>query len=247
MKEAQDDPESLRKHMLHTYVSSRIGVAAIGGLLPIALSVPVWLRREMLLESISEYYYSFMGDVFVGALIAVGISLFLYKGFGSRENYALNAAGIFAVMVALFPMRLASELGGQLRSRVHYTSAILLFLCLGYVCIYRAGDTLSPSLVPDRKRAARLYYTYRVLGILMFTLPVSAIFFGRWWKYFAETVSVLTFAMYWAIKTVELRRSGADVLAAEGRLSAREAVGPGAERHVAPSGEHDGIGRLHVV
>lgn len=248
MKEAQDDAQALREHLLHTYVSSRVGIAIMGFVLPLAVSIPVWWRQHKLLPSISEYYYSFMGDVFVGALVAIGVSLYLYKGFGSRENCALNIAGVCAVLVAFLPMRLMREHGGQLRSDFHYSCAVLLFLCIGYVCIYRAGDTLSPSLIPDRTRAAFFFYAYRTLGACMVLLPVVAFCVsGHWRTFFVETAGVWVFAVYWALKTVELRGSGADVLAARGKLSSRKNTDRAAAEEVVDTVQHRKIGRLHVV
>jgi hypothetical protein len=45
-----------------------------------------------------------MRNWLVGLLFAVGAILYVYKGYTTRENIALNVAGLLAVGIALFPM-----------------------------------------------------------------------------------------------------------------------------------------------
>jgi hypothetical protein len=45
-----------------------------------------------------------MRDWFVGILWAIGVFLVLYRGYGRRENTALNIAGMLLIMVAMVPM-----------------------------------------------------------------------------------------------------------------------------------------------
>src|SRR5688500_19294316 len=100
---AQERAAELRKHIAGTYFSLRMGIAAIGILLPIILIIAGAKSPEGLRGSISDYYHEPVRDVFVGALISVGVALYLYKGFSTTENVALNLAGAFITGVALFP------------------------------------------------------------------------------------------------------------------------------------------------
>lgn len=69
----------------------------------------VWLERLTGLEankhlgSISAYYYTPARSVFVGALVAVGISLAAIVGRRGFEDSALNIAGMMAPIVAFVP------------------------------------------------------------------------------------------------------------------------------------------------
>lgn len=69
----------------------------------------VWLERIGGLEanrhlgSISAYYYTPARSVFVGALVAVGISLAAIVGRRGFEDSALNIAGMLAPIVAFVP------------------------------------------------------------------------------------------------------------------------------------------------
>jgi hypothetical protein len=54
-------------------------------------------------ESISAYYYTPVQAVFVGALVAIGVSLIAIKGSTDREDVLLNLAGVLAPIVAFVP------------------------------------------------------------------------------------------------------------------------------------------------
>lgn len=53
--------------------------------------------------SISAYYYTPVRAVFVGTLLAIGLSLIVIKGSTGREDMCLNVAGMLAPVVALVP------------------------------------------------------------------------------------------------------------------------------------------------
>jgi len=54
-------------------------------------------------RSISAYYYTPVRAIFVGALMAVGLSLIVYKGRSPGEDPFLNFAGMLAPVVAIIP------------------------------------------------------------------------------------------------------------------------------------------------
>lgn len=99
--------QSYDTHIFQTYFHLRTGMAAIAIVLPFAL----WLVGIVLdvppRPSMSAYYHSVMRDVFVGCLFGIAFCLFLYKGFSRSEDLALNAAGIMAIGVALFPTKVS--------------------------------------------------------------------------------------------------------------------------------------------
>src|SRR2546430_1451707 len=226
MKAAEDNAATLREHMRRTYLNVRYGIGIIGAALPLLL----WIGVRRLLASMSAYYYTSMGDVFVGALVSIGVFLYLYKGFSTKENWALNVAGMLAIGIALVP---ASEMGEQhsARSTTHIVFAILFFLCIAYVAIFRASDTL--SLIDNAKRRQKLQRIYRFLGLGMAASPFVAIVLAwvlhpdsaaRSLKLFVEVLGVLMFAAYWIVKSREISETGAVRLALEGRIEASPAL-----------------------
>lgn len=84
-----------------TYRYLRIGLIGASMLLLAAIGV----ERVMVdcwQGSISSYYYTPARGVFVGALVAVGLSLIVIKGRG-WEDFFLNMAGMLAPVVAFVP------------------------------------------------------------------------------------------------------------------------------------------------
>ena len=74
MKAAED----LQTHMKATYLSLRIGMAALAIAFPLLLWVGGHIFQSLPLQaSMSAYYHSSMRDVFVGVLVAIGAFLYL--------------------------------------------------------------------------------------------------------------------------------------------------------------------------
>lgn len=229
-------PDELQEHMLGTYYGLRIGLAVIGIALPLVVLFAGGVLHHVWLEpSISQYYHtkgrlSFFTtrDLFVGGLFAASACLYLYKGFSTRENVALNLAGVFALCVALLPTA-AMPTDRGLVSVLHGTSAVLFFLCIAYVSLFRSHDTF--RLLPSSKRGwyARIYFW---TGLAMITSPLAAVALSfaleptsrfRTLIFWVETLAVWTFAGYWMIKTGEMRETKAERRALDAELK-REVV-----------------------
>ena len=216
-------PGELQEHMLWTYYGLRVGLAVIGFALPlVVLFAGVALHHVWLEPSISQYYHTkdrlnFLTtrDLFVGGLFAAAACLYLYKGFSTKENVALNLAGVFAVFVALLPTA-APTSGRGVISILHGLSAVLFFVCIAYVCLFRSKDTLR-LLPPDAEASYRRRYFWT--GLAMITSPLAAAALSlaiepasrfRTAVFWLESIAVWTFAAYWMIKTSEMRLSAAE-------------------------------------
>lgn len=236
MRTTNADADDLQKHISGTYFSLRLGI----GVLAVALPLALWLGgrfvdHEALRCSMSAYYYSpAMRDKFVGLLFAIGLFLYLYKGFSRQENWALNVAGALAIGIALVPT--GADCEGAKGTTLHDIFAILFFVAIGYVAVFRAADTL--SLIRDTRKAGRLRALYRGLGILMVASPLVAVVLAqslqpgspkRSLVFFVETVAVLTFAAYWLVKSRELSATDAEKLALERKLKPASPLPAGVE------------------
>jgi hypothetical protein len=216
------EPDQLREHVLRTYFSLRYGIATVG----IALPLVLWFGGQYgagipLRDSMSAYYYAEgplgqgMRDWFVGGLFLVGGCLYLYKGFSRAENYLLNAAGIFAVLVALVPAKW-EEGGKSFGSEYHNYFAIGFFLCIAAVATFCAEETLS---LLSESAGNKLKHTYRGIGVLMFvSMVAAALIDDQRWKFWVEICGVFCFAAYWWIKSVELGKSEAQGEALQKKL-----------------------------
>lgn len=225
----------LERHILDTYFFLRLGV----GLLALSFPVLLWAGGELLVntplqESMSAYYHTGMRNVFVGVLIATGFYLILYKGFSRYEDWALNIAALLAVGIAIFPMNVAWNIGCGISGdtscledrfkpfmagHVHGTCAALFFLAIGYVSIFRSGETL--YLVENKEHRTYYRHIYRTLGVWMLLFPgiAWALFTfahqgvpgsKNYSVFFVELAGVWVFAAYWLTKTHELRSTEGD-------------------------------------
>jgi hypothetical protein len=203
-------PEKLRVHMFKTYDWLRIGLAALAIAMPLLLVLFGGPR----LASMSAYYnaepagWFVSRDWFAGILWAVAALLIVYKGYDAREDHALNLAGVFAIVVALVPTRAdATEYLGFIT--VHGAAAVLFFICLGYVALFRAGDTLRLFSSPEKQK--HYNRAYKLIGAVMVGATALAVLLGTLEQrratatFVTEWVAIYSFALYWLVKSYELK------------------------------------------
>jgi hypothetical protein len=219
-------------HITATYQSIRIGMVIVTLALPLIL----WLGGRScglpLQGSMSAYYHAscdgaifgngLMRDWFVGGLFGLGMILFMYRGYTFLENWALNFAGILICCVALIPMGwpVAEESGFGFSA--HGICAVVFFLLIAYVCIFRARDTV--SLISDPARQKYYKRWYRIIGALMIASPLIAIVLKSVLAkqhatvFFVEMAGVYVFAVYWFVKSKEILETNADEKVACGHV-----------------------------
>jgi hypothetical protein len=265
-------PEELTTHMLKTYRSLRMCLLAFAILLPIVLVLAgAALGHVGIQHSLSAYYWAGYDDpseertIFVGSLFAVGACLVAYRGFSNEENWALNFAGIFAWGVALFPMNCRKGMEclhsceGLGHGLIHGTCAVIFFLLLAYVALFRSKDTLGDGSSgghvlseKDRRWYAR---QYNLAAGAMVVLPVAAVIVTyatqqrRYWVISIECAAVWAFAYYWAIKSLEMKNSQVEKRAARqqvfadsvGRIKSTEGFPEASPRNAAPTAAATGL------
>lgn len=204
-----------------SYFVLRNGIAAIALAFPVALIAGVGLDHVQ--TSLSAYYHfsaahpdrygaGTMRDVFVGALCTIGAFLLFYRGCTRREDMTLNVAGVAAVLVALFPMDWPATDSWDMSttSTIHFASAAIFFVMIGYVCVFRAHDTL--RILKDEVWRRRFERVYLVLGALMIAVP-GAIYSvhmltprtqGSYVALLIELAGVVVFAAFWLVKGYEM-------------------------------------------
>lgn len=72
-------------------------------LLALTISIGIETIRGGWQTSISAYYYTPAGPIFVAVLASVGVCLVALRGYTDAENVSLNLAGVSAPMVAFVP------------------------------------------------------------------------------------------------------------------------------------------------
>ena len=183
---------------------------------------------------------------FVGFLSAIGVGLYLYKGFSNIENIALNTAGVLLACVALFPERLQANdsrldalfkacpglkdlaLTQEHELPIHFMAAALMFFCLAFVAIRCADKTL--EYLPDDKKTLEPHFrrTYKTIGWLMVAFPVVGFLANTLLSnpstltFFVEAAGIWTFAAYWLVKSKEMSLSDGEVRVAQKKAAAGE-------------------------
>jgi hypothetical protein len=222
------NPEPLQKKDLQLYIAGtyfalRLGMFAIGAALPFALLIGGHAASSgHQPDSISGYYHTGMRNLLVGALVMMGTSLLLYRGFGRLENWLLNFAGIGAVGVAFLPMSRdpGATDGPDVFTSPHWhaASALVAFAGIGLTAILCGRYTTS---LLDAATRRKYLITYQALGTAMIVLPVLVVLLAHGasaWMFWAESAALWVFAAYWLVKTIECRSTDADTVAVEGRF-----------------------------
>jgi hypothetical protein len=197
-----------------SYLYLRKVVGILGLTFPIVVPVGAAIvTHASLRSSLSAYYYTNMGDVFVGTLCAIGIFLFAYCGYEKQDAIAGKFACFFAVGVALFP---TTPEGWQpthmedLIGSAHFIFAGLLFSTLVYFSgfLFRKTDPTKPP-TPKKLQRNRVYLTCAYIMAACIVLIAA-------WKlwlinvvpglapaepvFWLESIAIFTFGVSWLVK-----------------------------------------------
>lgn len=86
-----------------TYRYLRVTMVGLVVILAAAVIRQLWADSGQLEPSISDYYYTPVRQVFVAALVAIGVCLVALQGNTEWEDTFLNIAGVLAPVVAFVP------------------------------------------------------------------------------------------------------------------------------------------------
>lgn len=192
-----------------SYLTLRKAVGIIGMALPFVLVIGrILLEKPGILSSISSYYHSVMGDVFVGSLCAIGVFLLSYRGYERVDDIAGDLACFFAIGVALFPTAPALDvsLREALIGKVHLFFAICFFLTLAFFALILFRKT-NPDKPPTHRKSQRnAVYTLCGYGILacLVLIMLEKFFTGSiplpqpvFWL---ESLAIIAFGISWFVK-----------------------------------------------
>lgn len=219
-----------------------IGIFGIA--LPLILVVGAALCSKIeMKQTISLFYHTPLGDIFVGALFSIGVFLLAYKGPYGEDTLPANLAGVLAILTALirtnsdptdkcdFNWQCLGSIGCNLESQCanfvgcfHVTFAILLFLTLGYFCLFiftrtKKGQGFSLKRAfreedPGGKNA-RWRLVYRICGFTIFICIVLILLTSFYFRkdlpgadtlklynpiFWLEAIAVWGFGISWLIK-----------------------------------------------
>ncbi|MCH8279727.1 MAG: DUF998 domain-containing protein [Chloroflexi bacterium] len=213
--------EALRSNndLIISYFTLRKTLGLLGILLPFVLVFGNWIIfRDGLENSISSYYHTGMGDVFVGILFAMGLFLFSYKGYTRWDDYAGDLACLFAIGVALFPTTPENSPSDVARifGQIHLAFAALLFLTFAYFALFLFTKT-HPGREPTRRKRQR-NLVYKACGaaivlcigliVIVNLLPSEIASPIHVYKpvFLLEAIAVVAFGVSWLFKGEALLR-----------------------------------------
>jgi hypothetical protein len=211
-----DEPDGQQELATSTR-SLRRTIGFLGLALPVLLAFGKWMLESPGIEpSISDYYYTVMGSVFVGSLSAIGITLYSYKGYrkststalGSVDDIAGTIAGIAAIGVALFPTPHSEDAIAQAIGQVHFTCATIFFLTLAFFALklFRKTDPSKPMTAQKKLRNG----IYTVCGCLILLCVTLIAIYSSYWRntvlsaldpvFWLEAIAVWAFGISWLVK-----------------------------------------------
>lgn len=172
-------------------------------------------------DSISDYYYTTVGELFVGTLCAVAFFMFSYRGYTKKagefmpsDSFMTNLAGICALGVAIFPTSETSCLSDNLRTfissryigYIHYSFATVFFISLSVMALVNFRRTYAVEkfgTMPSHN-----FYKYCGIGILVSIAIIALYSFTPLHEtlkntpviFIFETTSLLFFGASWIKK-----------------------------------------------
>lgn len=190
-----------------SYLALRRTVGILGMALPTVVMVGAW--KYGLLDSISAYYYTNMGNTFVGLLFAIGVFMAAYHGYDWYDEVVSDAACVGALGVALFPTDRSSVTSTAI-GKAHYGFAALLFVAFALFCLWlfpksqHSDDELKTEAY---KRKRQRNWAYRFCGAIIMAC-ILLMFIGHLVpdvkhypsKFWLETFAIEAFGASWLIK-----------------------------------------------
>lgn len=209
MENKKISPEDAKDYVI-SYHALLIAVGILGILFPIILVFGDMIldKQYHLLNSISSYYHTRMGNGFVGILCAVALFMFSYLGHDKRDNIAGHLAGIFALGIAFFPNNTCDP--WTIKNIIHLSSAFLFFSTLIYfsLCLF----TQSKEKKPYSKPKANRNRVFIICGWIMILCIVLIALYMAWLidvfpcleniepVFWLESIALLAFGISWITK-----------------------------------------------
>ena len=212
-QEFKEDPR------LISFNTLRKAVGWLGILLPAAILTGnlIFSNCHHIQDSISHYYFTATGSLFVGTLCAVALFLISYKGYpdDKKDNILTTLAGLFALGIAFFPTNNNSNNScaivalpdGDIRRIVHYVCATLFFILLAGISFFlftkSKGEVTEMKLMRNK--------LYKTCGVLIIIFVAGIALYGIFAKhlhqldkykpiFWLEWMALLAFGISWLVK-----------------------------------------------
>lgn len=188
-----------KEQQLVSYLYLRMLIGACGIALVASCLVYAFILGHGMQDSVSDFYYTGVRDIFVGVLFVLGFFLLSYKGYDRIDSRFANAGFFFALGVALFPCK------GPMAS-IHFISAVLLFSVFIFFSLklFPLGATAKKNLHDVNikiYKTAGLIMIGCLLSISITYLPplqeFRLVYNTTFWL---EAIALICFAVSWLTK-----------------------------------------------
>jgi len=212
-----------------SYLTIRRSLGGIG----LGMSWLMWLATYLdgftgPQPSISSYYFTNAGNLFVGIMTALALFLVCYRGYGRPDDVVSTVAGVAALGIALFPDVSADsppadylfhrQLGLDTTRNIHFAAAGIFFGLLALMSgfLFTRTDT-RPGHRPTRQKlwrnnvyracAAIIAMAIVCVGVVTY-LPYDCPIRTCNPVFWLETVALTAFGASWLVKGDTLLRDG---------------------------------------
>lgn len=155
----------------------------------------------------ATYYYDSCITPFMIILGAAGLLLLTYNGYDKQDKIVCSLAGIFGLMVCLFPCSATQlkyvgtlQLPTNISGMVHNIAAIIFFGLLSYNSLFLFTKTVGEVTEQKKKRNI----IFRICGIgmigsfvLLIPLTLLNVSFATW---LIEAIALMFFGISWLTK-----------------------------------------------
>lgn len=211
------------------WLTSQDSLRKLVGILGLALPVLLYIGLlidtgyAIPLESISHYYFTRVGSIFIIVISLLAIFLIIYKGEKKIDFYLSLTAGIFALVLLLFPTgNIDNTLGtpqkyvvtvlkdSHSRENLHLYSAGIFLMSLAAMSffLFTKSDKPEHGRTHEKNMRNRLYRTCSIIMALAVGVIacyhldlLNAKFYDHWRVTFImETIAVWSFGISWLVK-----------------------------------------------
>ena len=215
-------PPDDNQGLVISYLTLRKVVGVLGMALPFILFFGYLLfeNKCSFPPSISHFYYTKLGNIFVGTLCAVSLFMFSYNGHDKWDMRAAKTAGFFAMLVAFFPTDFGTYADmscsrlvdgeGKVPNVIHYISATILFSTFAFFSLVQFTKTNKPGRMAGPKKTRNGIYKFCGWIIVACIVGIAVVSFmpGNLYEkikslkptFVLETIALLAFGFSWLIK-----------------------------------------------
>lgn len=188
----------------------------LGIILPVSLIAYTLVQGDcnVVQDSISSYYHTSAGHIFVAITFSMAIVLITYRGY-DNDYVLFRIAAALSLIVAFVSNLQVDELGGcfirqnfsEVSNMIHLVAAISFFALLAYICIFRFTKSKPGKTMSYQKKMRNNIYkccglimivvmlilALYMTGVISFLDPINPIFTG-------ETIMLFAFGAAWLTK-----------------------------------------------